>query len=40
MILLLVILSIILIGGALCAVFRAGENNGICKYGYMEDGNK
>ena len=37
---LLIILSIILIGGAFCAVFRAGENDGICKYGYMEDGNK
>ena len=37
MILLLIILSIILTGGALCAVFRAGEKDGISNYNYMED---
>ena len=37
---LLIILSIILIGGAFCAAFRAGEKEGICKYDYLEDGNK
>lgn len=37
MIILLVILSIILIGGAFCAVFKAGENDGIAKYNYLED---
>lgn len=35
--LLIIILSIILIGGALCAVFRAGEKDGISKYDYLEE---
>ena len=37
MILLLITLSIILLGGAFCAVFRAGEKEGICNYNYTED---
>ena len=37
MILLLIILSLILIGGAFCAAFRAGEKDGISNYNYLED---
>ena len=36
MIILLIILSIILTGGAFCTVFRAGEKEGISNYNYME----
>lgn len=37
MILLLIILSIILIGGAFCACFKPGKNDGIVNYDYLED---
>ena len=36
MIILLIILSLILIGGAFCAVFKAGKNEGISNYNYLE----
>ena len=37
MILLLIILSIILIGGAFCAAFKPGKNEGISNYNYLEE---
>lgn len=37
LIILLIILSLILIGGAYCAVFKPGEKDGISNYGYKED---
>lgn len=40
MIILIVILSLVLVGATICAVCKPGEKDGICKYGYMEDGNK
>lgn len=40
MIILLITLSLILIGGALCTVTKAGERDGIANYNYMEDKTK
>jgi hypothetical protein len=37
MLVILIILSLILIGGAFCAVFKPGKNDGISNYGYKED---
>lgn len=37
MLVILIILSLILIGGAFCAVFKPGEKENICKYDYKED---
>jgi hypothetical protein len=37
MLVILIILSIILIGGAFCAVFKPGKNDGISKYDYLEE---
>lgn len=37
MLVILIILSIILIGGAFCAVFKPGKNDGISNYDYMEE---
>lgn len=33
----LIVLSIVIIGGAICGVFKAGENENICDYGYIEE---
>ena len=35
-----IIFSIIFFIAAVCAVFKSGEKDGICKYGYMEEENK
>lgn len=35
--LLIIILSLILIGGAFCAVFKPGKNDGISNYDYLEE---
>lgn len=37
MLVILIILSLILIGGAFCAVFKPGEKDGISNYGYIEE---
>lgn len=37
---LLIILSVIMAAGAVVIVTRSGEKEGICKYDYMEDGEK
>lgn len=33
----LIVLSVVIIGSAICGVFKAGENENICNYGYIEE---
>jgi hypothetical protein len=36
----LIVLSIVIIGGAICGVFRVGEKENICNYRYIEEDKK
>ena len=40
MIILISLFALLMLAGTMCVVFKGGEKEGICKYGYMDEENE
>lgn len=40
MVVFITLFAIVMAAGALCVVFKSGEKEGICQYGYLDEDNE